>query len=249
MMKNFINKILDVPKLIRRIWLILWILLAILLVMKFCFGIWYPIVVKNEVIIRFNDFISNSWAKYISLGILYLLSGNLLYLISCLKFKYSKIFECIIVNIILLCIFIIKCFNDSFTVILELIIFVVIPIIVIFKTYKKANKILSVLYPIIIQFLVFLWQLNIFLIRDVDFTKINNEYILFGFVLQLDYYIFLILTWIGVTKMGLFSAWLFSKDITVLKAEREKELKKAKPNMKKVNSLDIRIAELEKEGK
>lgn len=50
--------------------------------------------------------------------------------------------------------------------------------------------------------------------------------------------------------MSIFSiGWLWSKDITVLKAMREKELKKSKPNMKKVESLDIRIAELEKEGK
>lgn len=43
--------------------------------------------------------------------------------------------------------------------------------------------------------------------------------------------------------------WFWSRDITVLKAEKEKELAKAKPNMKKIDSINIRIAELEKEGK
>lgn len=50
--------------------------------------------------------------------------------------------------------------------------------------------------------------------------------------------------------MGLLSAgWFFGKDITTLKAEREKELAKSEPDMKLVEKIDSRIAELEKEGK
>lgn len=249
MMRKFINKILDVPKLIRTIWFILWILLIILLIMKFCFGIWYPIVIKNQTFLDVNDFIQNSWLKYFVLFIFYMLNANLLYLISSLKFKYTKWYEAIIINTLGIIGFLVKYFVGNIAIIFELIIAVIIPIIVLLKTYNKHNKIILILYPIVIQFLVFLWQLNIFLIRGVDFTKINDEYYLLGFVLQLDYYIFIIISWIGVTKMGLWGFWLFTKDVTALKAEREKELAKKNPNMDKVAKIDEHIKELEKEGK
>ena len=50
--------------------------------------------------------------------------------------------------------------------------------------------------------------------------------------------------------MGWFGAgWLWSKDITVLKAEKEKELAKKNPDTKLIEKIDERIAILEKESK
>ena len=50
--------------------------------------------------------------------------------------------------------------------------------------------------------------------------------------------------------MGLLGAgWFWSKDVTVLKAEKEKELAKKRPDSSKLAKLDERIAELEKEEK
>lgn len=46
--------------------------------------------------------------------------------------------------------------------------------------------------------------------------------------------------------MGLWSGWFFSKDITVLKAEKEKELAKAEPDMEKVADIEKQISEIEK---
>ncbi len=93
-----------------------------------------------------------------------------------------------------------------------------------------------------------IWQLNVLFVRDLP-NMLDNVETLIQIILQLDYYIFLIITWIGVTKMGLISAWFFSKDITVLKAAKEKELARKKPNMDTIAKIDERIAELEKEGK
>ena len=46
--------------------------------------------------------------------------------------------------------------------------------------------------------------------------------------------------------MGWFSAgWFWSKDVTVLKAEKEKELAKKNPDMDKVAKIEKRILELE----
>lgn len=222
-MRKFIDKILDVPKLIRRIWIILWLLLGILLVMKFCFGIWYPIVIENEWFLKFNDYVQTSWIKYLVLVIFYLISGNFLYLISSSKRKYENITELIIINVLILSSFILKNIMDVYGFIIETIISIVIPIIYFVKSKKCFKMAFRILYPIAVQLLIYLWMANIFLIRDLDTNKINNEYFIIGFILQLDYYIFLIITWIGVSYMGLWSFWIFSKDVTTLKAYREKE--------------------------
>ncbi len=248
-MKKFINKILDVPKLIQRVWLLLWLLLIILLVMKFCFGIWYPIVIENEWFLKLNDLIKISWIKYLILSIFYLINANLLYLISCTKKKYINITEFTIINALSILSFVIKCFNRNFVIITEILISVIIPIIVLLKTYKNSKKILLVLFPIIAQMIVAIWQLNIYCVRGIDFAIDSEEHILIGIVLQLDYYIFLIITWIGVSYMGLFGFWFFGKDVTALKAAKEKELAKTKPNLEFVSKIDERIAKLEKEGK
>lgn len=249
MMKNFIKKILNVPKLIRRIWFLLWILLAILLIMKFCFGIWYPIVINNKSLMSFNDFIRDSWLRYLILGLFYLLSGNILYLTSSIKKKYNKIIELIFINILIILSFILKIKIEIVGTIIELIISIAIPMIYLIKERKCFKLGFRIIYPIMIQLLISIWQLNIFFIRNIDMNKINNDYFIIGFALQLDYYIFLIITWIGVSFMGLWSFWFFSKDITTLKAYKEKELAKAKPDMDLVAKIDAKIEKLEKEGK
>lgn len=45
--------------------------------------------------------------------------------------------------------------------------------------------------------------------------------------------------------MGLASLWLFCKDVTKLKAYKELELAKEKPNMKVVEQINAKIAKLE----
>lgn len=178
-----------------------------------------------------------------------MISANVIYLTTCNKYRYSKIYELIIINTLILLAFIIKCLFGNFAFIVEFVFLIIIPIIYLTKNYPGTRKIKLILFPIIIQLLVMIWQLNILFIRNVDMNKINDEYFLLGFALQLDYYIFIIISWIGVTKMGLWSVWFFSKDITVLKSYKEKELAKDKPDMDLVKKIDSRIEKLEKEGK
>lgn len=243
-MKKFINKILDVPKLILRLWIILWICLIILLVMKFCFGIWYPIVIKNQALLDFSNYVDNTWIKYLILSVFYFVSGHILYLTSVTKKKYTNIKEFILISILIIAAFAIKFYNRYLSLLFELITAVIIPIIVLIREYKGVPKYILILYPIIVQGLVFLWQLNILIVRnyDLDFDSIGT---IFEIVLQVDYYIFLTLLWIEVSFMGFASFWLFCKDVTKLKAMKTKELAKSKPNYKKVEEIDKRIAELE----
>ena len=66
--------------------------------------------------------------------------------------------------------------------------------------------------------------------------------------LQLDYYIFLILTMIGVKYfMGLLgTGWFWSDKLTKYEAKKEAELQKAEPDMEYVEYLDEKIAECKK---
>ena len=78
-MKKFINKILNVPKLILTIWIILWVILILLLVLKFCFGIWYPIISDNKTFIDICNFIDeNKWFYILISGLLYIPSLNII---------------------------------------------------------------------------------------------------------------------------------------------------------------------------
>lgn len=58
--KEFVNKIVDLKQLVFRLWISLWIVLFILLIMKYCFGVWYPIVVDNEIFIKICNFIDET---------------------------------------------------------------------------------------------------------------------------------------------------------------------------------------------
>lgn len=91
---------IDFKKLITRIWVILWLILAILLVMKFCFGIWYPIAVNNNNFIAICNFIDNNTIlKCLVGGMFYILNINVWYLSSTRQKKYSKGIYFAVINI------------------------------------------------------------------------------------------------------------------------------------------------------
>lgn len=250
-MKKFINKILDVPKLIRTIWIMLWVILIILLVFKFCFNLWYPVVVENEAFINVCNYIDNNRIIFICVFLpFYILNFNIGYLTVTAQKKYNNIFMFILFILLSIGIFFIKDINNVVGMILEICLVVILPIILNLKFEKFKNKWLNVLFPITFYVLLNLWQFTMLIVRGTDGLILDELPSLIILILQIDYYIFIILTWIGVSFVGIIGlGWFWSKNITVLKAEREKELAKAKPNMKKINSIDIRIAELEKEGK
>lgn len=249
-MKKFINKILDAPKLIRTIWIMLWVILVILLIMKFCFGIWYPIVVKNETFKNMCNFIDNN--KILDYGlklILYIISGNLIILTSLGMKTYSKWYLWIVFILLNIGIFFVKYYNSVLGLIIE-IIMIIIFIIINVKRNTFNNKVINILLPIIYYALINLWQLTLLVVRDDGHAVLSDYPSLVILIVQIDYYIFLTITWIGVSFMGLVSwGWFFGKDITVLKAEKSKELSKVEPDMNKVAKIDERIAKLEKEGK
>lgn len=244
--KKFVNKIIDVPKLIIRLWIVLWAILLILLVMKIIFNIWYPVFSTNQSFNTFCDYLEkNKELKYAINFAFYFASSNITYFIASLQKKYSKWYECIIVNILILTSFIIKIYNNYLAFPFEIMFTIIIPIIVLYRKEIK-NKFLLVLYPVIIQLFLILFQLIITFVRGLP-NNLNDSSIDVQIIMQTDYYIFLFLTWMGVNFMGLMGVWFWGRDITVLKAEKEKELAKSNPDQKLISEIDKQILELEKQ--
>ena len=250
-MKKFIDKILDMPKLIKTIWIMLWIILVILLVFKYCFGIWYPIVVKYKWFIDLCEVIDNNKAIYYTISlILYIININLISLICMNKKKYDNYIWLIIVNVIIVGVYFLKYFNSILGSVLEVVLMIVPYILINLKQNNFGKKYKNIIFPIIFYLVINAWQFSIYFVRGLNINELDKLPMLVALILQIDYYIFLTITWIGVSFMGLFGmGWLWSKDVTVLRAEREKELAKKNPDMDKIAEIDSRIVELEKEDK
>ena len=249
-MKKFINKILNVPKLILTLWIILWVVLILLLIMKFCFNQWYPIIVNNEAFINVCDYIDSVYFLKIMIALVfYMANFNISFLTFTAYKRYSKWYYLIILNIICVGVFFAKNFNNLLGLILEISLFVILAIILNLKRNRFRNKLVDVLVPIVAYAILNLFQLTIYFVRGLNLNELTSYPVLIPYILQLDYYIFLIITWMGVSFMGIYGlGWLWTKDVTVLKAIKEKELAKAKPDTKLIEKIDERIAKLE-EGK
>lgn len=244
------KKLINFPKLIKTLWICLWAILGILLILKFCFGKWYPIVVENERFLNLCNIIDHTtWAKCLIGCLFYMLSINVWILTATSKRMYTNVVLPIILNIFVLGIFLIKFFvNTTIANFIELIYLVIIPIIhnVRGKTFKK--NVINIMLPIIIYVLFNLFQMNILLVRNVK-TILSDDMFVIGMIMQIDYYVFLIISYIGVCHMGWWSGgWFFGKSLTELKAEREKELAKEEPDKDFIAELDKAIAEKEAKG-
>lgn len=246
---KYLEKILDVPKLILRIWLILWFILFILLGFKFCFNIWYPIVVENETFITICSFIDNH--IILKTGIyfaLYVFSVNFIYLSSINELKYKNKINLLIMNVLFLVVCFIK--NKYFLLgnLLEITYTIILPIL--FNLlFTKKPKWFSIVFPIALYILVNLWQLNIYLIRDFK-DVMSNLPTLIGLVMQIDYYIFLSITWIGAYFMGILSfGWLWGKSESELKTLRRQELNKKCPDNVLIAKIDKRLEKIAKREK
>lgn len=248
---NWINKIVDVPKLVRRLWIILWITLFIFTIAKLCFNLWYPIVVRNEFIIKICEFVDNNfYLKNLFLILLYITNGNIFILTSTKKIKYNKFYKLILFTTLYLLSYIMKFVNNMLGVIFEISI-CIIPIVInvknkTFTIITKSNRIKSILnflIPPLVYLMLNLWQSNIVFIRGIT-DILSNLPTVITLALQIDYYIFLIITWIGVNYfMGLAGlGWWWSKSTTELQAIKAEELTKKNPDAKLIADIDKELA-------
>ena len=240
------TELVDIKKLVLRVWLSLWLVLIVLVIAKLVFNEWFPIVINNEIFININNYVENNHIlKKCIMFVFYLLNINIWYLTASSKKKYTKLLEFVLIQVGIVALFHIKQQNNLIGSMLELIILIIIPLINLFRS-KKYSKTKSFILPFFIYILINIWQLNIMFIRGIN-DIISSLPFLIGIILQLDYYIFNIITWLGVSYMGLWGGgFLWGKSITELQALKDKELKKQKPDAKLLADIDKRIEKLNK---
>lgn len=248
MRKIKIDKLLNVPKLIHRLWICLWVIELIMMIGKFCFNYWYPIICEFEWFINLCNFLDNN--NYVRLSIyilLYILNLNIWYLTNTKRMRIKKILPFILINLLIISNFFIKNHNNLIGFIIEILILVILPILYniknnTFKVYRKnifVKNIINILLPIIIYILLNIWQANIMFIRDVDIILTNSSSLV-ALILQGDYYIFTIITWMGVNYyMGILGAgWWWHRPTTELEAMKAEELLKSNPDLKLIADID-----------
>ena len=240
--------LIDYRKLIKRIWLILWLILLMLVIAKLLFNKWYPIVVDNEKFITICNYIDkHNIIKYIIMLFFYILSNNLWYLTATKQKRIKGMKNFITLNVLVIGTFVVKHFNNNVGAIVECITLIIVPIVLNLKRNSCGSLARNILMPIIIYILINAWQFTIFFIRDIDYEVLTTLPLLISYILMIDYYIFIIIQWTGVAFMGLFSGgWLFGKTDVELKALKEQELKKKNPDKKIIEAIDKRLKALEK---
>ncbi len=242
------KKLINFPKLISRLWISLWIVLIILVIMKLLFNTWYPIILKNEYINNIFTYLDN---KPLIIRVLvsmpfYCFNVIFVYLTTTIKKKLKRLEFLYIIGACISCV--LKAYINYLGLITEIILLVVIPIIYNFKHNVFHKKWMNVIYPIIMNVIYILWQSLILIVRNANVMLTNGPFLI-SVVMQLDYYIFLIITYIGVCHMGFIGVWLFGKSLTELKEIKEKELAKESPDKELIAELDKKIEELEAKGK
>lgn len=222
----------------------LWLILLMLVIAKLLFNKWYPIVVENQKFINACNFIEkHNIIKYIIMLIFYTFSINFWYLTATKQKHLKNIRQFIFFNVVVIGTFTFKKWNNTLGSILEVVILVLIPVVLNLKRNSCGNKIKDILMPIVVYVLINAWQFTIYFVRGLDMETLTNLPNIISYTLMIDYYIFIIIQWIGVSFMGLFSGgWLFGKSEVELKALKDKELKKAKPNEQLLKEIDECLA-------
>lgn len=244
-LSKLINSIVDVRKLVFRTFIVLWAVVILALITKYTMGMWYPVVIEIDWIVKLCTFIDNHTVlNYAIMFMFYITSLNFWFLTATSLKKYSSNKLFILINVLIVISFVTKMFSNLIGCIAELTYLIAIPIYLNVKNktfVKPKRKWLNVGLPIIIYLLLNIWQLNIGLVRDCFelFTFLPS---LIKYTVQIDYYAILLNTWIGVSYMGLLSGgWLFASDLVGLKAQLQKELAKETPDKEYVKELEKRI--------
>lgn len=243
-----INKIVNLPKLVHRVFILLWVVLGFCLILKFLFHQWYPIVVESKLIIAFGNYVDeHKWLYYVINYIYYSFSGNIIILTALKQRMYKRVITGIVFNLLIIASFIIKAiFGNSIGMIVEIIYLLVVPILINIKnkTFNKVWK--NIIFVVVYYLIINIWQLNIMLIRDIQQVLTTAPFVIV-MAMQIDYYIFLLITYMEVSIMGLSSfSWFFGMPKTELLAIREEELNKAYPNPKKLEAIEEALKKCKK---
>ena len=176
----------------------------------------------------------------------YIVSANIIILTCIKRMWYDKPTHAIITNVLLTTCYIIKMFNQTVGFMLELTLLLAYPIYLNYKNVTFMPKYANILFPICIYGITNIWQMNIIFVKGLS-SILNTLSPVIFITIQLDYYIFLIITWIGVNYfMGLLSlGWWFKRQITKYRAYIEREEAKENPDVAFIEECKAEIIKLE----
>lgn len=162
-----------------------WILLIFCFALKLLFGNLFAISVESQNFIAFCDWLDTHWLKYIIATIVYVPST---YLVYCCLTK-QKLGKDLWLLLFLLPMAFVKERIAIIGVIIEFIYLLVIPLI---KSKFKNFK-----WIILGIVMIYIFQLISLLVRNVGFY-IDNSSMLIGLIMQIDYYIMLVLYYLYI---------------------------------------------------
>lgn len=204
----------DLEKLIRYLYLILWVILVLNAFFKITFNYITPIVINNEKTLKLSIFIDNNYILKSILNYFFYMFNVLIISLCCINEKWYKRKEDLLLFIFVftLCYFV-KLYNFTFGSILGIILYFLLPLII----TKQSKKYILMTF-IIDNIYMILSNYN----RDLGVTT-NNSTFLVEKICYIDYYILLFTYYIGGVFMGMGTIlpW-FSKKETILKAKIKK---------------------------
>lgn len=230
-------------KILQRMIILCWIILAVCFVIKLLGGNFFSIVVSNETYQTICSYVDHHiWIRILIgststtlLNVLFLLAVNR-------KLNFTK-FEWILVVISSISIAVIKQFNNTLGLICDVYQMFILPFII--KTDCLIEH--KIRYAIFGNILVLLFQMATLLTKNLSLVIVTNDF-LTGSIWIIDVYIMCTLYYlyanikIGGKKMSWFAGWLWGKSTSQLEKMKNTRLKKLAKLNKEVEAIDAEIA-------
>lgn len=242
-------------KLLQRLIIASWLLLAICFIIKICGANIFEIMCNNTNFIKVCNYIdTHIWAKYIICCLSSYCSVSLFILAVIRQYKF-KVWQRVIVLITILIGCAIKLWNSYIGLGVDFVQFIIIPIIFLGKPSKLWFR------PFVALLLNIIFQVISALIKNIKIEIIDDNTLL-SLIYIIDVYIMLVLYYLynnlRKEKMGLLLGIFFVRDITTLEEIKKKNIAKIEKATKERvkarliaenEAIDKRIAELNEKNK
>lgn len=242
-------------KLLQRLIIASWLLLAICFIIKICGANIFEIACNNINFINVCNYIdTHIWVKYI-LGCLSSYCSVSLFILATIRQYKFKVWQRIVVIVTIICGVAIKLWNSYIGLSIDFIQLFILPMVFLGKPNKLWFRI------IVGNVLNILFQIISMAIKDINLAIFDDNTFI-SLILSIDLYIMLFLYYlysnIRRDNMGIFFSWFFGKDVTKLEEiKKANNLKIEKTTNEKVKAdliaqnkaIDEQIAKLNEKNK
>lgn len=235
------DRLVNVSRLVKRIYIVLWLILIFFFILKLCFGMWYPIVVENDKLMAISEWIDMTpIARYGIYYLLYQFNFIMVYYIISMRYTNLSKKQFVIISSLATISYILEVLLERGIIGIPIYALIELPLMTIIPIYFSKRR----LWSVINLFVIILFQLTIMFVRGID--DINSITMVVYLMLMVDYYIFLFILYFRRRyTMGLGGVFFFGDDLKVCKAKLE-ELKNADANDEdEIKALENHIHNLE----